>query len=70
MRLPRPRWPALPALPVDAYDLAGLAGMALVCAGVRALWGWPWAAIVLGAALLAVFVIHERALVAAARRNG
>lgn len=49
--------PALPTLPLDGWDLAAIAGLALVALGVRALAGWPWAAIVVGTVVLTAYVV-------------
>jgi hypothetical protein len=43
----------------DGWDVAGAAGVALVISGVRAIVGWPWASILLGAMVLGVYIIHE-----------
>ena len=44
---------------VDAADAVGLLGAGLTCAGVWHLWGWSWAAIILGAPLLVVYLYVE-----------
>lgn len=46
-------------LPVDASDVLGLAGAALVGSACWSLWGWEWAAIVLGAPALLLYVYGE-----------
>lgn len=43
----------------DGWDLLGGGGMALLCAGVTARFGWPWAAMLLGAALVALYAMRE-----------
>ncbi len=38
------------------YDAMAFAGIALLCAGVWAQWGWPFAAIVAGLLIIAAAV--------------
>lgn len=43
----------------DRWDVIGGAGSALVVAGTWRLAGWPWAAILAGVVLMALYVVHE-----------
>lgn len=56
-RLPRLRWPR----GLDPWDVAGGCGVGLVDVGVWRLAGWPWASILVGLVIVALYVVVARA---------
>lgn len=49
---------------MDRLDALGMVGLALVAAGVWALAGWPWCAVLVGSVLIGLFAVREvRAIV-------
>lgn len=39
------------------HDLLAIIGLVLICSGVYALYGWPWAAIIAGIALIGAAIV-------------
>jgi hypothetical protein len=44
---------------LDRFDVIGLIGLASIAAGVCALAGWPWCAVLVGAILVGLYAVRE-----------